>query len=307
MQDRQNLKRPTLPVSKVFKEALKFPFQQTRHFWIWVLTLCLVSFVISKLENFSMEAISTKVPLTVLIGVGTVLDTLWKGLVFTLLAIGCHRIILLEEQYERWVDFFKWSHRETRFFIWSFLIYLIAIFMMAPFVMVSLYVLKAGFVATQDLLQIELIETVGGRGLSLGILPTVYFLFLYFLSRGSLVLPATAIDEKPTLSWVWDNSTGNGWRLTLITGTIPFLALVAFFLKVQVTQVPIFSNEPIFSHVDVVALLNVLPGWFLKIGEIFCSLLLSMLEVALLSEAFKELQSMNEIKTSSIPHPAQNR
>lgn len=45
----------------------------------------------------------------------------------------------------------------------------------------------------------------------------------YIFSRLSLVLPATAIDERNfTISSAWKISSGNGWRLTLLVALLPF-------------------------------------------------------------------------------------
>lgn len=161
-----------------------------------------------------------------------------------------------------------------------------------PLVMVSLVIWKSGLVAISDYFAIQGIKTVGFRVWTLGVLSIMYFLFLFLLSRASLVLPATAIDGNPTLSLAWDLSTGNGWRLTLIVGMIPFLALVSVFLKVLV---PLFPTFPIFSAVDILGAINVLPRWISKIGDILFSLLIGIIEIALLSEAYKKLISQKEI------------
>ncbi len=47
--------------------------------------------------------------------------------------------------------------------------------------------------------------------------------YLYFFSRWSLVLPATAIDETFDMSLSWSLSKGNGIRLMFLLGLIPVI------------------------------------------------------------------------------------
>ncbi len=264
MEETQQLKSSPLPVAKIFGEAIKFPFRQTGQFWILVFILCLGSIAFTIAENYFILTMLRDLPIRWLAGVSMVLDGLSQGLVFTLLAIACHRMILLEEQKNRWTEFFRWSHRETRFFIWSFLIYIVVILIMLPLGMVSLVIIKSGLRIISDYFANEGIKIMGFRVWALGFFSTMYFLFLYLLSRVSLVLPVTAIDGNPTIPWAWDLSAGNGWRLTLIVGMIPFLALLGFFLKVLETLLPTFS---ILSEVDTLGIINALPNWLNNISE----------------------------------------
>ena len=67
--------------------------------------LCFASFAITRAGNYFILTMLSDLPIKGRIGVSTVLGGLENGLVFTLLAIACHRMILLEEKYERWTDF----------------------------------------------------------------------------------------------------------------------------------------------------------------------------------------------------------
>ena len=109
MDETQQLKSPPLPIATIIKEVNKFPFHQPRQFWLWILSLYLVSFVISQAEGYLIWPLLTDLPLSikVRIGVTTMYGGLGGGLIFTLLAVACHRIIFLEETHERWVDFFS--------------------------------------------------------------------------------------------------------------------------------------------------------------------------------------------------------
>jgi len=291
MEETQQLKSTPLPVAKIFKEALKFPFHQTRQFWIWVLILCLVSFAISFVQNYFLGVIREEIPLKVMLGISMVLEGISVGLIFTLVAIGCHRMIILEEKNERWVDFFRWSNREIRFFIWSFLIYFLGmLLLLLPIFIGSPNFLQTGIDAVMEylvfmdyflinwLIPNAWIQKIWIYVFTMGIPLMEYFLFLYVLSRASLVLPATAIDEKATLSWAWDRSTGNGWRLTLMT-TIPFIIVLC--LVGSGLDMMDFMQPPLF--------------WIPEFIGSAMFVLWGMLEAALLSGAYKELRLQRQV------------
>ena len=48
-------------------------------------------------------------------------------------------------------------------------------------------------------------------------------LVTYVVARLSLILPGVALDQKLTLSAVWDLSEGNGWRVALVVGGLPWV------------------------------------------------------------------------------------
>ena len=98
----------------------------------------------------------------------------------------------------------------------------------------------------------------------------------YYLARCSLVFPATAVDMKVGLQWSWRISQGNGWRLGIIVGALPWglSTINAIFLRDGA------------SSLKLVALALV-------------SYLLMTIEIAALSLAFKELSGFgntNELK-----------
>ena len=135
---------------------------------------------------------------------------------FCLLAIACHRFVLLaipSAPSER----FRWTRRESRFIIFFI-------------VFTALYVFVSIFMTT-------LLGTVAGNIISPGpsegpaaAEPERWFIWVnyfsviigyYFLSRMSLIFPATAIDHKVGLRWALSSSSYNGWRLFIIVGVMP--------------------------------------------------------------------------------------
>src|SRR5690606_33941469 len=47
---------------------------------------------------------------------------------------------------------------------------------------------------------------------------------LFIFSRFGIILPATAVDQRPTLRWSWQTTHGNTLRLMLVLGLLPWLA-----------------------------------------------------------------------------------
>ncbi len=218
------------------------------------------------------------------IGVLNVLGVLGNALVFTFIALPCHRIVLLEEQQERWLEFFRWNHRETRFFIWGFLIcFVVILVLLLPLMMGTSYSFLTSFVMNflramdyfflEWLLPRAWVSTI----MIFGMYFIPYFIALYVLSRVSLILPATAIDEKPTLAWIWKLSTGNGWRLTFLT-TIPMIVCLLVSSSLNMVD---FMPPSLFWIPGIIGI-----GWFVFWG---------MLEAVLLSEAYKELRSQQQV------------
>jgi len=129
-------------------------------------------------------------------------------MVITVFAVTCHRLILLGDDSVPKYGLRKWSKRESSFVGWSLLGY-------GGWTLITLLVI---------------IFSVGFTG-SLGSLPqawggyALYFIAVpgaYVFARFSVLLPATAVDEQRDLTWAWKTTEGNGWRLFLVVGILPF-------------------------------------------------------------------------------------
>ncbi len=132
-----------------------------------------------------------------------------------MIAISCHRLVILgvDSLPSAWGLF--WSRRETRFLGWSMLISLITFLplaVLAALVGILVAVLGRGFTPS---VFVPLIAA------NLLVLPFVW----YAIARLSLVLPATAIGQRPTLKGSWRLSRSNGWRLALVM-FLPSLVLI---------------------------------------------------------------------------------
>jgi hypothetical protein len=125
--------------------------------------------------------------------------------------VSCHRVVLLGEESlsNSWGLCF--TRREFRFAGWWVLLLVLTVTLLLPFLPV------VGVLAKQ------FPEMIDGRGFQLLFVLTT-LPASYVVSRLSLVLPAAALDRRPTLGVVWASSQSNGWRLTFAL-LIPGIAL----------------------------------------------------------------------------------
>lgn len=118
----------------------------------------------------------------------------------TLIAMSCHRVVLLgpDSLNNPWSLY--WTDRETEFFI--NLIILGGMMMLANFVFGVIFLMAP--------------ETAFGVAVPwLGIVLT-YIVVTYVQGRFSMVLPANATDKKMYLSASWYLTAGNGPRITIV-------------------------------------------------------------------------------------------
>ena len=156
--------------------------------------------------------------------------TLWLvhgmyGLLFTLFAVKCHRLVLLDPESvgRQWQP--RWTWRETRFFFWILSLWLAGLG--AMLVILTVIVNAWGFVAKLD-----------GDGIE-WVTFAVKLVPLYVFARLCVLLPATAVDHQPTptLRWAWQLTEDNGWRLLIVVAAMPWLLslLVGFLYRTDAT------------------------------------------------------------------------
>jgi hypothetical protein len=139
------------------------------------------------------------------------------GALFSLFAVICHRLVLLDAETvaRRWAP--RWSWRETRFFLWIVKLYVIALAAIWLFmlVFVNLWMWFVGDLGQWTEWMLYLMK-----------IPAIYV-----FGRLCLLFPATAVDAPaPTLRWSWDLTRRNGWRLMIIVGGLPFVISCAIDL-----------------------------------------------------------------------------
>jgi hypothetical protein len=133
----------------------------------------------------------------------------------TVLAVACHRLVLLGPSSETLAPKLRWGLRETKFVGW---IAALTIILMVGQLLVLLVTVNLPMLAV--MMGAEGIPKPGGNWQK----GSEYLAFLiggYVVARCSLVLPATAVDGKASLRWAWRLSARNGWRLVVIVGALP--------------------------------------------------------------------------------------
>ncbi|MCP3889873.1 MAG: hypothetical protein GY702_13510 [Desulfobulbaceae bacterium] len=190
-----------LPVQKIIVGALFLAWGRKETYLraISFPTLILVS--IWALSNY--VASSESQPLYFLIMV------LW-GIGFSFFAVTCHRLILIgtDDVYSSFN--FRLRIREVKFLGWILIVYTIVT--LAEMVPMTITMNLNGSYGTENsseefywLSQIFKIPA------------------LYVLGRLCLVFPATAVDGKAGLKWSWLITKGNGWRVFVIVGLVPWI------------------------------------------------------------------------------------
>lgn len=129
--------------------------------------------------------------------------------VYTGLAISVHRLLLNAEQ----PAMRYWRMREIRFIGWVLFI---------VFFYTLIFSGLGGLISILGGAQYELFRSNWtAKG-------TLIFMLLslpgaYICARYAMLLPATALDKKPSLAWTWGLTKGNGLKLAILLWIIPFV------------------------------------------------------------------------------------
>lgn len=208
--------KPTrvLPLWAVLREACLFPWHHRRHVGCLLIVPASLSIILMILDPFWRMGEDTSIA-------GTALQFSFPLLhfaVFTFFAVSYHRLILIGKHAVSWFGVPGWTLRETRFFLWLIAIYVIAyIFMIVVGAAVAFLSLTIGGMMG-DLLRVM------EHPAFFYILALAFLVpFAYVVGRMSLVLPAVAIDLRPSLNWAMSLSRRNGWRVALLVGGTPFV------------------------------------------------------------------------------------
>ena len=145
---------------------------------------------------------------------------------FGIFAVTTHRLVLLDPAAVAARIMPSWSARETRFF---FRLVSVGI-VFAVVTWVTLAVLINAWMAFRQAPDPEMFEWMAFAARA----PAIYF-----FGRLCLVFPATAVDRETGFKWAWRLSAGNGWRLFVLVGVLPWLISYALaFLWREHATVP---------------------------------------------------------------------
>lgn len=233
-----------LPVVSTIKSAANRLWDaRTSLFWLLVLA-GLANGFLNWIAFASSENITSK---SFLAGAAQVL-------VYTVLAVRVHRLVLCAENAGQ--GLVRWTGRETRFLGWLVIVYF---YLVLIFALLALLVGAVGAIAH--------LPEAGwwwGTLMFIASLPAAY-LFV----RLSILLPATAVDQRRTIAWAWALTEGNGWRLVIVLWLVPMLLS---------TLMPVLEVSSLL-------------GWLA--WDLFMAVLTSF-EIAILSAAFKSLGGFYE-------------
>ena len=147
---------------------------------------------------------------------------------FALFAVTCHRLVLLDAAAVARRAEPRWTWREGLFLWWligAWLTYLVV--WMAASLLLGTVLANATRLVTDTQAGLDWITRFAA-------IPSIYA-----VARMSLAFPAVAIDRRPTLRWAWELTRGNGWRLFVVVGVLPWALsqLVGFAYRSDATPV----------------------------------------------------------------------
>lgn len=172
-------------------------------------------------------------------------------------AVACHRLLLMNDDSVPEYGFEQWSSREVNFLGKLILVSLASL---GTFILSAMAIGAVAFnlFTTPD---------IPNRRT-----PWLFEMFripaAYFVARLSLIIPATALDQKSDMRWAWQLSHGNGWRLAVVICGLPWL--------INVLQGLMYPDEPTIVQV---------------ILSLVAFYILLVIEIALLSLSYKELRA----------------
>ena len=241
-----------LPIVKIFLEALYLPYTHYRVLLKVAMPLIVICLASLSFGYFYFDAYEIRSP-----WLFSGLVVIAFGLSLVVAVIGCHRVFLLDSELTGEPKLLNWTGNEVRYFGWWTLIGICAALVAVPF-----------GIMFNSLMELSLGSGSENDARFPWVMGLANMILLYAAARLSLVLPSSAISiHGKSLAWSWRLSSGNGWRLALLVGFLPFMTDLA------VDLIPT-DDSIIFTLVYAVA-------W----------LLVGVIEVGLLSLSYKFLVS----------------
>jgi hypothetical protein len=125
--------------------------------------------------------------------------------IFSIFAVAVHRLVLVPTMERRSESLPRFTGRQLRFLVWLLGVGALAALFSALVIFLPLTIL-----ANLDWPFVWLTELARLPG-------------LYLLGRVCLVFPAIALDRQVDLRWSWNRTRGNGARLFLLVGLLPWV------------------------------------------------------------------------------------
>lgn len=204
-----------LPVIDIFLEALSLPYKHYRMLLkvaLPVITVWLAIFALNLVfTGPNKGSVQTALIITSAIAFAI-------SLVMT--TIGCHRIFLLGDSPINSESLFHWTGNEFKYIGWWLLITLCTILIAIP----CMFILTPFISSIVE-------NSFDSPAIIVALISLIYIPIFYVASRWSLLLPSAAISKHgKNLLWSWELSSGNGWRLAVLIGFLPFTTDLLFEL-----------------------------------------------------------------------------
>ena len=202
-----------LPIGDILWQGIQLPYRHSILIFLFslpLIVLLVLAFFFAKwgssLEGDNGSGVLALILIVLVVGI---------FMTITSAMIACHRIFILGESSMKGFKLISWTPREWRFIAWWIVIGLITSVVFLPIQVLLLPILGQAHGNTN--------VTTAYIVLYIGQIPA-----MYVFSRLALVLPATAVDKKPNLTWAWTISRGNGLRLLVVIGLIPLMTDLIF-------------------------------------------------------------------------------
>ena len=144
-------------------------------------------------------------------------------LAFSIFAVTCHRLILIVDHNSKNQFHISLSRREFRFLLRLIAVYLVMGIILAVFMTILMNMSSGGAETVLNSGSGEReIERVNQDAFE-WFKTLAYIPALYVVGRISLVFPSTAIDRDMGIKWSWQITKGNGLRMFVIVGILPWL------------------------------------------------------------------------------------
>lgn len=189
-----------IPVFQIIRDAIIIPWHKRATMFRALLGISVMLIMANLIEPLGRKELGW---------ISTFISVVFFGLAFALFAVTCHRLILLGDRSVPKYGLIRWSSRETRFVGRTLLIYLCAwVAAVVPSILAFQFIPYAlALRPSWVMFAISFFAIIA--------LPA------YLFARLSVLLPATAVDERPRFAWAWDITRGNGWRLFLVVSVLP--------------------------------------------------------------------------------------
>ncbi len=213
----QSIHLKKLPILATIREALKVSWQHRGILFRWIIGCTLFTGAFCYLQEYlfveyvwanrNWNSLSGRISFFILSAFPTLM-------ISAMFSVFCHRLVLAngEGKFSSRIAFGK---REWRFFGWNLTLCLAAIF-------IGLLAIIVYYLSLEILQNLK--GNYGGLVLRKTFLDILFYGgFSYLLAPYCLVLPATAVDLKPSLAWSSEQTNGNELRLALLFGGLPFI------------------------------------------------------------------------------------